>query len=125
MTANDVWKLAYAQVGMVADDVADFEEETVCAWLTLLLEEALDAENSIREWKGKEMLEEAPVITSLAQHIDYSSNVLKKAMPYGIGERLWMDDENTYNARDFRARFVNALSECTKAVSRQMEDVYA
>lgn len=125
LIANDVWRLAYAQTGMVADDVTDFTEETVCGWLTVLLSEALDTENNIREAEGRERLAAAPFIRSLEQDIDYSQAILVNAVPYGLGEKLWQDDEKAYNARDFRARFINALAQCGRAVPMAMEDYYA
>lgn len=125
LNANDVWKIAYAQTGMTADDVTDFTEETVCGWFTVLLSEALDTENNIREAEGRERLAAAPVIRALDQDIDYSPQILVNAVTYGLGEKLWQDDEKAYNARDYRARFINALAQCGKAVPIAMEDYYA
>lgn len=125
MTAREVFSLGYGMIPMTAEDVEDYDEATVLGWLNVLLEEALPAENSIREAEGRERLPSAPMLTGMAQEIPYDEKICRAALPYGLAAWLWTDEDEEYRVQDYRGRYVSGLAECARVTPESVVDVYA
>ena len=102
----------------------DFKEHAP-GIINSLLAECLMYENSVRAAKGEAELERAPYIESLADDIPYCEEICRIALPFGLVSYFYQDEGDGYKAQDFRARFVDALSEAAKAVAGDCEDVYS
>ncbi len=92
--------------------------------INTLVAESLKYENSVRASHGEPELERAPRIASLEDDIPYCDEICLIALPFGLVSYFYQDEGDGYKAQDFRARFVDALSEAAKAVVGDCEDVY-
>lgn len=125
MTGREIFALGYGMIPMTAEDVEDYDDVTVTGWLNVLLAEALDTENSIRAFEGREPLAQAPVLAGPDDPVPYADSICRRALPYGLAAWLWTDEDEEYRVQDYRGRYVSGLSECAKAVSESVVDVYA
>ena len=123
MQANDVYALALSFLSEKTQQnpLGDFSLN----WLNLLLAEALPYENSLREARGEQALEQPPVLTDYQQEVPYSERIVRIALPYGLAEFMFCDDGDLYQAEKYRQRYVSALKEAQKYIICEVEDVYA
>lgn len=125
MTGREVFTLGYGMIPMTAEDVEDYDDETVLGWLNVLLAEALETENSIRAFDGQELLSAAPVLEGLDDPVLYADSICRRALPYGLAAWLWTDEDEEYRVQDYRGRYVSGLAECARVVTESVVDVYA
>ncbi len=123
MKAYDIYKSAVALMFEKPGQDKGFEE-MFPQLLSSLLFEALPYENSTRPLRGLEKLVNAPVITSLEDEIDYSEEICRVALPYGVCAYFYQDDGESGNALMYRERFVNALSDAARCSFEDIADVY-
>lgn len=125
MTASEVLETA---MSFLPDKLRDNPElsDYIVPWLNVLLQECLPVENSLRQFKGLESLTEAQKIQSAGDELIYQDEITRVALPYGVADRVFVDDDNDYRSQDMRGRYVNALKEAAKArVDESVVDVYA
>ncbi len=77
------------------------------------MQEALPYENMIRRKSGKVARALAPRITSeqMSEEVDFSEELCRVALPYGVAAYYWQDEGDSYRAADYRQRFIIALGE--------------
>ncbi len=122
MTVNDIYTQA---LGITAQRVNDSDLSCFAVgWINLLLTESLAAENSVRLAAGEAPLACAPVLASLADETPYCAEITGGALPFGMASFLYEAADDGERARDYRARYVQALWEASKGVSGGT-DVYA
>ena len=92
--------------------------------LNSLIAESLVYENSVRKSRGDAELDKTPLISSLEDDIPYCDEICLIALPFGLASYFYQDEGDGYKAQDYRARFVDALNEASKAVVTDTEDVY-
>ena len=143
MTAQQIYVLAIGNLSLTENESdTDIEAVSVGA-LNQLLDESLRIENSIRkrrkyDWEraGKpvitpaeellmEELKEAPLISSLNDDIPYANTLCVNALVQGLTSFLWTDDENNYNAVDWRGRYVAALNGAEQFVPEYVQNIYS
>ena len=125
MTASEVLETA---MSFLPDKLRDNPElsDYIVPWLNVLLQECLPVENSLRQFKGLEPLTEAQKIESAGDELIYQDEITRVALPYGVADRVFVDDDNDYRSQDMRGRYVNALKEAAKAwADESVVDVYA
>ena len=93
-------------------------------WVNMALSEAFEAENSVRLSRGEELLEAAPVMGDPGEEIPYCERIVSYALPYFIASQAAKDDEDMHSAEDFRARYIVALRESSRAVAVPIIDNY-
>ena len=123
MKAQDIYTLASALIFERTGADEDFEHFFL-PFINILLPECLDAENSIRLSEGREELKEAPFIMDMEEYIPFASVICRTALPYGVVSHYYQDDMDNYKADLYRARYISALSDASKAVPVAIIDCY-
>lgn len=126
MTPKQIARAALANIGQAYEESEDLIALTP-EWLNMAMAEALFCENSIRKAQGKEILKDAPYITSadMEKELDFNTTLCRTALVFALTANYYTDDDNDYRAADYRARFVNALSEYCIAEISGINDIYA
>lgn len=122
-TAQDIYKRASALLFEEAGEDADFNQHAP-ELISLILGEALSAENSIRAAQGAQELECAPKVESLEASIPYSDELCAVALPLGLASLFFQDECDDYKAQDYRGRFLDALACASDGCPQEIEDVY-
>lgn len=123
MTVNELYKVGLSLLPTNKEDDNNLEQYMI-GWVNILLAEALPTENSIRESHGLEDLDTPPYVTTLNDTIPMDARIVNAAFPYGIAEHMSKDDNDSYWAQDFRARYISALNDCLKMNPEKIVDVY-
>lgn len=123
MTAQQIYETASAFLYEVSGEDADSKAFAI-PFLNILLQEALDTENSIRAFKGQTKLVSAPYITSLDEDIDYDDSITRTALPYGVASFYFQEAMNNYQSENYRGKYISALRDATKYSVGTITDVY-
>ena len=122
MTGNELFSQA---LGMVGERVSDSDLACFAAgWISLLLAEAFDVENSVLKSEGRAPFEHVPVLKALGDEIPYSDRIVRYALPDGLSAFLYEISDDPNMAADYRARYVAALRECAKLAPADVADCY-
>lgn len=107
-TVKDVYRMAIALVGDL-DTGKDDEEKLTIQYMNILLQEALDTENSIRAAHGEPELGAAPVVEDIENGLVYHDSLVRSAFPYGIAWQFHQDAGNLGLASQYRNLFADAV----------------
>ena len=122
MTGNELFSQA---LGMVGERVSDSDLACFAAgWISLLLAEAFDVENSVLKSEGRAPFEHVPVLKALGDEIPYSDRVVRYALPDGLSAFLYEISDDPNMAADYRARYIAALRECARLAPADVADCY-
>lgn len=113
MTGQQIYELASSFLYEVDGEDTDSKKFAV-GFINILLQECLDTENSIRESKGTEQLEEAPFITALSEEIPYSPALVRVAFPYGLASWYFQEAMDNFQAENYRSKYLAAVAEANK-----------
>ena len=69
-------------------------------------------------------MKEAPFVVRMDEDIPFSSVICRTALPYGIVSHYYQDDMDNYKADLYRARYISALTDASKAVPMSIIDIY-
>lgn len=108
MTVRDIYILAAALIGDRENDDRD-ERDLAPSYMTILLQEALNCENSIRERDGQELLTVAPVL-GLDDEIPYHDELVRAAFPYGLAWQYHQEAGNLGLSAQYRNMFIEAVN---------------
>lgn len=125
MTPNDIFAAAAAYLSETPEDCAA-AAPFVPEWLSVLLAEALPVENALRVREGAPALPEAPHLTAAALDtpLSWHAALERVALPYGLAADLARDDDSETRCRDFRARYLGALTEALAVRQEPVADLY-
>lgn len=90
------------------------------AHMNILLQEALNAENSIREANREPLLGSAPFVEDLDTGLAYHDELVRAAFPYGLAWQIHQDAGNHDLAVMYRDLFTNGVNSSYKFVMRRM-----
>lgn len=107
MTVRQVYAVAAAFIGDREGDDRD-ERDFAPIYMTVLLQEALDAENTLRKSNGEAPLTAAPT-PGIDDAIPYSEKIVRGALPYGLAWQYHQDAGNNQLAAMYRNMFVDGL----------------
>ncbi len=124
MTGLDIHTLASSFLYEGPEEDADSRGFAV-GFLNILLQEALLIENSIREFEGKDSLNAAPTLTALSESIDYQEALLRTALPYGLASFYLQEAMDTYQAENYRGKYLSVLNELIRFNDGEAVDIYA
>ena len=79
----------------------------------------------MRLFRGKETLDEAPYIKSLAEEIPYQPELTRVAFPYGVASWFFQEALDNFQAENYRSKYLSAVSEASKLNSGIAEDYYS
>lgn len=108
MTVREVYIMAAALIGDKENDDLNEKQLTV-PYMNIILQEALDTENSIRLKDSEELLTAAPIVTSLDDELTYHDQLVRAAFPYGLAWQYARDENNLGLADQYRNLFVDAV----------------
>ena len=94
MTANEIYRSVLALMFMDDNDAAEYQKNFLVQ-LNMKLEECFETNNSVRIAKGKEAMEEPPMIESLEEEVPYEFELTRSVIPLGIAGDLYVDDDET------------------------------
>jgi len=79
--------------------------------INILLAETYEINNRLRAAAGKALLTSILQLTALTEAITYEDKLVMMAMPYGLAEKLIMDDRDSSLWNVFHSKYVNHLNE--------------
>lgn len=113
MTGQQIYELASAFLYEKDGEDADSKFHAV-NFLNNLMAETFCCENSIREYKGKELLDEPPFISSLDETIPYQFELTRTALPYGLAAIYFAEAMDNYHEALYRNKYSLAVEEAHK-----------
>lgn len=123
MTGQEIYETASAFLYEKDGEDAESKRFSI-PFLNLLLQECLETENSIRLQKGEAPLEQAPVITSLDETIEYADAITRVALPYGVAAQFFQEAMDNFQAENYRAKYISALNDARRLSFVPIVDVY-
>jgi hypothetical protein len=108
LKVKDVYVLAAALIGDRENDDKDERDFTI-PYMNILLQEALECENSIRAIRGEEELAAAPIL-GLDDEIPYHDQLVMAAFPYGLAWQYHQEAGNLGLASQYRNMFIEAVN---------------
>lgn len=124
MTANDIFKTGAALIAERTGDDPDSAHFTP-VYLSIILQECLDAENSIRASENRPLLARAPLIDNLAEAVDYDDRLTRVAIPYALAAHYYRESGDGYHEMQFRAEYISAVEESKRPSVGVITDVYS
>jgi hypothetical protein len=109
MTVREVYVTAAAFIGDREYDDTD-ERDFSIPYINVLLQEALECENSNRAMNGDRELESAPYVTDLDDALVYSDKLVRAAFPYGLAWQYHQEAGNLGLAAQYRNMFIEAVN---------------
>ncbi len=122
MTVQQLFEYALALMPTNTSEDTTNEQYAVM-WANLLLVEALSAHNARLLARGEAALDDAPQVAGMADPLPYDQPV-SMAMVWGMASFLAKDDDDVTHEQYFRAQYIAALAEATRAILTQIVDVY-
>jgi hypothetical protein len=123
MTAQQIYEMASSFLYERDGDDTD-SKDFALGFLNVLLQEALETENSIRRFKGVEELTEAPYLAALSDTINYDGAITRGALPYGLASFYYVEAMDNFQSENYRGKFIAALNAANKATATTIEDQY-
>ena len=126
MTGEEIYEIALSFVFERKREDKDYLD-FFPLFLNTTMQEALPYENMIRRKSGKVARALAPRITAeqMNEEIDFSEELCRVALPYGVAAYYWQDEGDSYRAADYRQRFIIALGEAVGGgYVHDIEDAY-
>ena len=123
MTGKDIYILASSFLYEKDGEDADSKTFSV-GFLNILLQEALDVENSIRAYEERELLKSAPMLKTLDEEIEYADSITRAALPYGVAAQFFQEAMDNFQAENYRAKYISALNSARKITFESIVDVY-
>ena len=109
MTVREVYVIAAAFIGDRENDDAD-ERDFSLPYMNVLLQEAFECENSIREAYGETLLPQAPYVSNLDNGLIYHDQLVRAAFPYGLAWQYHQEAGNLGLAAQYRNMFIEAVN---------------
>lgn len=109
LKVRDVYKLAAALIGDRENDDKD-ERDFAPLYMNILLQESLNAENSMRAANGEPELASAQFVDGLNDEVIYHDALVRAAFPYGLAWQYHQDAGNNQLASMYRNLFVDAVN---------------
>lgn len=112
MTVREIYIIAAAFIGDRENDDYD-ERDLSIPYMNVLLQEALGAENSIRQCDGERVLASAPYVTELDDALVYHDSLVRGAFPYGLAWQYHQEAGNLSLAAQYRNMFIDGVNNAT------------
>ena len=122
MTILDCFKAALALHSTNTGEDSSLQQYAV-PWANMALGEMLNAENSIRESRGEEILESAPIVLSASEEFPYSHK-LNNALIYYMASNISKDDDASDWAQAYYNRYVTEVRSAMVYNAVPIVDVY-
>lgn len=124
LTAQQIFKIGAALIAERPNDDPDMVEFSP-SYLNIILQECLNAENSVREAEGRELLRFAPFIESMDAEIDYNDHLTRVAIPYALAANYYRENGDNWHEQQYRNEYIAAVNDSMKFTFELIEDVYA
>lgn len=113
MTGQQIYELASAFL-YERDGEDDDNKFHAINFINNLMAETFSCENSIREFKGKELLDEPPLITSLSEEVPYQYELTRTAIPFGLAAIYFAEGMDNYHEALYRNKYALAVEDAHK-----------
>ena len=125
MTANDIFELGAALIAETRGEDPDMVKFSP-SYLNIILQECLNAENSVRLDEGRELLKEAPFLkqADMEKEIEYNSHLTRIAIPYALASNYYRENGDNYHEQQYRAEYIAAVNESMRLISKEIINVY-
>jgi hypothetical protein len=115
LTVNELLQNALAL--FAETDASDADYQALAIFHTnMVLAETFEVNNRMRERAGKEELTEIPSVTALTDTIPYEDKLLRFALPFGLAEKLYFDEDNDGRLSMFKQEYANRVNQCDRWV---------
>lgn len=123
ITAQNIYEAALAPLYEYKDKDKDYKAFFL-HFLNVTLQECKNVQNSILLFNDQPPLDSAPIITRFDEVVPYDDDLTRVAIPYNITSLFFKGDNKDGKAAEYRAMYISALGEYTKAISSDIEDIY-
>lgn len=127
MTANDIFKIGAALIAESVGEDPDMVKFSP-SYLNIILQECLNAENSVRLSDGMETLAAAPFISGegdMNNEIAYNDHLTRVAIPYALASNYYRENGDNYHEMQLRAEYISAVNDSMRYNFELIKDVYA
>ena len=115
MTGNELLKRALAF--FAETDTSDVDYQTLAIpHINMVLAETFEVNNRLRKMAGLEEFKSIPEIKTLSATIEYEDKLVYLAMPYGLAEKLYFDEENNARLSMFKQEYADRVNQCDRWV---------
>ena len=115
MTVNELLQNALAL--FAETDTSDADYQTLAIPFTnMVLAETFEVNNRLREYAGKEPFTEIPSVSALTDTIPCEEKLLRFALPFGLAEKLYFDEDNDGRLSMFKQEYANRVEQCDRWV---------
>ena len=109
-TADAIFDSVIGLMFAGASDKEDYRDGFIRI-LNMVLEECFEVNNALRRKRGREELEEPPVIAAAEDPVPYEFELTRSVIPYGVAGTLYVDDDETGISNVYRERYAEGLAE--------------
>jgi hypothetical protein len=81
------------------------------SFINILLAETYDVNNRLRVAAGSAVLTVIPQLTALTETLTYENKLVMMALPYGLAEKLIVDDRDSSLWNMLHSKYINHLME--------------
>lgn len=123
MKAKEIFETTAAL--MFASSQGDKEEAALLfiPVLNIFLQENLEANNTLRCARDKELLSKAPYIKNMEEDVDFEDEMTRQILPFGCAAYLLAEDEEGISA-DYKNKYEYERTKVLCAVYEMTEDVW-
>lgn len=124
MTVLELFRKGLGQLAEPVEENLKIRDKFMLDWTNIILQEALETENSIRRFNDEPELTKAQKVTSGSDVLTYHDEIVTGAFPYGIAAQAYNDDDNDYRANKYRQMFIAGLQSSSKITTTTVKNIY-
>jgi hypothetical protein len=115
LTVNELLQNALALFAETDASDADYQALAI-PHINMVLAETFEVNNRMRRMAKKPVLDAVPEIGALSDTIDYEDKLMRLALPYGLAEKLYFDEENDGRLSMFKQEYAERVNQCDRWV---------
>lgn len=115
MTGSELLQRALALFAETDTSDADYQALAI-PHINMVLAETFEVNNRLRKMAGKDAFDTVPEIGALSDSIEYEDKLVRLALPYGLAEKLYFDEENNARLSMFKQEYAERVNQCDRWV---------
>ena len=113
-TADQIFDTVVGLCFWTDEDKPEYEDQFIRV-MNLILSECYDANNSLRRKRGKEELQEIPIIKKLTDILGFEDKFENITIPYGVASIIYVEDDEQGLANIYREKYEISKNENSAA----------
>ena len=115
MTVNDLFLNALPIFAETDASDSDYQALAI-PHTNMCLAETFEVNNRMRMRAGLDPFTKIPSVSSMDDEIPYEEKLVRLALPYGLAEKLYFDEENDGRLSMFKQEYANRVEQCDRWV---------